>query len=428
VKARGIDQSGGRAAVVEREAPLRELLLWGAVDVVAQDGLERLSLRTTAAKAGATTAAIVHHFKNKSGLLDAVSHLAYAAELEFHDSVNVIALTQKLSHQALVEWVAWYITTRANNRIALFWSELLFKATTVDGSPESIAAWHDLRCKFWGKLLSVQGIDTSMAPFFVAYLCMEEVCAQGLSGQVEYELLMRESVWTLIAAGLGSPTLIERSVSSIFDAQRRAFVVPVEKDRDTAADRLLNFASKNLLRRGIHSINQRKIGEDAGTSASMVIYYFGSMAAFESQAIWRAMVQGGVPPSISPSSDPELTNTLDKWSAVLAKTICATDGDREPGFYCNFARIAGEVSLLSRRRPEMKSLIEHLRMLDGSASFTAGQTIWRDALTLSRNQASAFAMWMKGHAVLSNVLQYSLSDLENDLKAMVTKIVKVDNA
>lgn len=425
VTAKGRENAISRTGA--REPSLRELLLWSTIDSIADDGLERLSLRTIASRVGATTAAIVHHFKNKSGLLTAVTQLAFAADRDFHASIGGIALTQKLSQQGFVEWIAWYITRRANERVAIFWSELVFKATTVVDSQGSILAWYDLRCQFWTNILIAQELNAEIAPFLVAYLCMEEVCAQGLTGRIEYELLMRESVWTLTAASFGVPSVIDRSVSSVFDAERRAFVIPVDKDRDSAADRLLNLASKDLLNRGIHSINQRKLGKDAGTSASMIIYYFGSMVEFETQAIWRAMVQGGYPAATNPNSDQILTNTMDKWASVMAKTICASHSDAETGYYCNFARIAGEVSLLSRRRPEMKELIEHLRMLDGSASYGASKTIWRDAVALTRNQAAAFAMWVKGYAVLSNILKYPVSDLEENLKKMTTAIVKMGN-
>jgi hypothetical protein len=67
-------------------------------------------------------------------------------------------------------------------------------------------------------------------------------------------------------------------------------------------------------------------------------------------------------------------------------------------------------------------------MLAGSASFAASQTIWREALPLARNQATAFATWLKGHAVLSNVLQYPQADLERDLKTMTTTVMKVGRA
>jgi AcrR family transcriptional regulator len=57
---------------------LRRALLTAALDVVAADGPDALSLRDLARRAGVSHAAPAHHFKDRTGLLTAVAAEGYA--------------------------------------------------------------------------------------------------------------------------------------------------------------------------------------------------------------------------------------------------------------------------------------------------------------------------------------------------------------
>ncbi|AWL38889.1 MULTISPECIES: TetR/AcrR family transcriptional regulator [unclassified Streptomyces] len=57
---------------------LRRALLTAALDVVAADGPDALSLRDLARRAGVSHAAPAHHFKDRAGLLTAVAAEGYA--------------------------------------------------------------------------------------------------------------------------------------------------------------------------------------------------------------------------------------------------------------------------------------------------------------------------------------------------------------
>ncbi|MFD6278540.1 TetR/AcrR family transcriptional regulator [Streptomyces sp. NPDC060209] len=56
---------------------LRRTLLTAALDVIAQDGPDALSLRDLARRAGVSHAAPAHHFKDRTGLLTAVAAEGY---------------------------------------------------------------------------------------------------------------------------------------------------------------------------------------------------------------------------------------------------------------------------------------------------------------------------------------------------------------
>ncbi|WP_371606383.1 TetR/AcrR family transcriptional regulator [Streptomyces sp. NBC_01213] len=57
---------------------LRRALLTAALDVITQDGPDALSLRDLARRAGVSHAAPAHHFKDRTGLLTAVTAEGYA--------------------------------------------------------------------------------------------------------------------------------------------------------------------------------------------------------------------------------------------------------------------------------------------------------------------------------------------------------------
>ncbi|MFI2783338.1 TetR/AcrR family transcriptional regulator [Streptomyces sp. ALB3] len=57
---------------------LRRALLTAALDVIAQEGPDALSLRDLARRAGVSHAAPAHHFKDRTGLLTAVAAEGYA--------------------------------------------------------------------------------------------------------------------------------------------------------------------------------------------------------------------------------------------------------------------------------------------------------------------------------------------------------------
>jgi AcrR family transcriptional regulator len=404
---------------MDDNATLRERLVKSGLEAIASNGLEHMSLRTVASAAGSTTAGIVHHFGDKAGFLEALMEAGLMAERDWHAGIAVRIEGAEFGHLDFVEWVAWYVGQRAGSTMALFWSELLFKSRFAPGSQAAIAKWHDLRIRFWETILAANGRRRDFASYLVTYLCMEEVCAHGLTGDVYYELFKRESLRTLTARLFGYASASERSLSEWSDRRLPRYAMHAVNNGDTLPQRLIDLGAQEILDHGIRSLNQRALTKKAGVSASMIIYHFGSMAALENQAIWRAMAIG-VPDATNPEADPANTSTLSKWAAIMSDTILPAGDTRKAGFYCGYARMTGEVALLSRRKPELRPLIEHLRTMEGWASFGASQTIWKGVVDLTRNQATAFAIWVKGQAIMNEVF-----GIDHDvLEKRMTKIVK----
>lgn len=410
------------AMKTDEVATLSRRLVSCGLDAIASSGLEGMSLRNVGSAAGSTTAGIVHHFGDKAGFLCALMEAGLEAERDWHAAMAQRIEGAELGHLDFVEWIAWYVSQRAGSTAGLFWSELLFKSRFAPGSQGAVARWHEMRIRFWETVLAASGRRRNFAPYLVAYLCMEEVCAHALSGDIYYELFKRESLRTLTAVLFGHESAADRSLSEWSDRRMPRYTMHAGNGGDTLPERLIDLGAKEILEHGIRSLNQRALAKKAGVSGSMIIYHFGSMAAFENQAIWRAMAIG-VPDATNPEADAANTSTLTKWARVLGQTILPAQSDRKAGFYCAYARMTGEVALLSRRKPEFLPLIEHLRTLEGWASFGASQTIWKGVVDLTRNQAAAFAVWLKGQAIVNEIHSTEINDIEKKLKKFVCEIL-----
>ncbi|EZP82944.1 transcriptional regulator BetI [Novosphingobium resinovorum] len=403
--------------------PLKSLLVGKAVEGVARQGIRNMPMRAIAANAGVTTAAIVHHFGDKSGLLRAALQQALLEDSAFHESLIANIAGRPLGYLNFVEWTANYIRLRHGSDNARFWSEVLFHPQAVAGNLRHVEAWHDMRVRAWGDILEGQGRDRSFAEALVTYLCMEEVWAQGLDSFAEYPILQRETLRALLAAMFDLSWDEEHSISALLEPRLESFAMRAPPNPDDLRERLLTEAARDLFEHGIEKVNQRRIAGNLGVSPSIIAYHFGGMSNFRNQAMWRAMIHKVADP-LNPYSAKDKPLTLEDWAEGMANAISPADGSGDNGFYVSFARTIGEVALLSGREPELLPLVEHLRILDGTASYQAGRGIWAGLVSLRRQQASAFAMWMKGRAVLNTAFGYDRASTRKALIEAVTRLIR----
>lgn len=378
-------------------------------------------MRAVSAEAGGTTAAIVHHFGSKSGLIAAAVEVAMQREMAWHATLLNQIQGHKLDHLNFVEWIAQYLVKRTNETYSRFWSEILFHAGMVQNGRSIVAEWHELRTGFWSDVLDIQGVDRHFGGYITAYLCMEETWSYSLGEFAEYPILVRETLRAL-TTGMFRRTWSEtQSVSMWLEERLDRFPLEPPQDPETMEERLLSMAAQDILKSGI-KLNQRRIAQMAGASPSMIAYHFESMSAFRNQAVWRAMLRPFDDPQ-NPYGSSQAAHTIDEWAALMVDIIMPGRGEKNAGSYSSFARAIGEIALLSCRQPEMKTLAEHLRILDGTASFQAGKTIWKDIVRLRREQASAFGVWLKGQAVLSAALGYDEKRNWDALIGAITRLI-----
>ncbi|EZP79300.1 transcriptional regulator BetI [Novosphingobium resinovorum] len=405
---------------------LKQVLVEKTIEHIASHGISNLTMRAVSAEAGGTTAAIVHHYGSKAGLIAEAASVALQQEQAWHARLLEQIQGHRLDHLNFVEWMAQYLSKRTNRTYSRFWSEVLFHTNIVADGRSIVANWHCLRADFWADVLRIQGIDPYFAQYIATYMCMEETWSYSLGEFAEYPILVRETLRALTAGMFGRTWDEAISVSVWLEERLDRFPLMPPQAPETMEERLLAMAAQDILNSGI-KLNQRRIAEMAGASPSMIAYHFESMSAFRNQAVWRAMLRPFDDPQ-NPYSQSRAAHTIEEWATLMADIIMPVRGKKRSGSYSSFARAIGEIALLSGRQPEMKTLAEHLRILDGTASFQAGNTIWKDVVQLKRGQSSAFAVWLKGQAVLSSALGYDMKENWDALVGAVTRLIPAQGA
>jgi len=397
---------------------LKETLADKAIETIAAEGLENLSLRRVAALASVTTAAIVHHFGNKAGLQAAAIALALERERAFHDDV-LARRVPKVGFLSFADEIADYILLRSSMAMPKFWLEMLYKRTSMSVPVDALREWTAVRLEFWRSLLVVEGVDPGLAELIVPYLCMEEVFAISMKALPHYSLLLRETVRSLVRKSfvpdleLDEDSLVatwldsvprDSMVSDWLDTVLDSGAKLNAHDPDSIPERLIQQAASEILQHGVDSINQRKLARLANTSASMITYHFGGKSAFDIHVIWRAMVMD-LPLTMDVRPDNSTKITFEQWSKDIAALIRPRVSDSRAGFYLSYARMTGEIALMASQRSDLLPLAAHLRSIDGRNTFQTSQFVWKDPIPLTRSGATAFSVWSKGVAVLNDALQ-----------------------
>lgn len=388
-------------ASMAKPTSIHEALLDQTIAMVAEVGLERLSMRTIAARAGCTTAVIFQQYQGKAGLLMASLERALARDTAAHDALSAQVHELMVGHAALSDFLAGYVGLRAGQDLARFWSEMLFKSKQIPEGLPYLLRWHRMRIEFWQRLLRWISSDRTQAVMIAGYASMEEVYAHPLANDPQYQLLLRETTRALTAAMFNAVRAQDRvaSISLILDkaplpsmsAPTTTFVMREE---------LLAQAVQTIVDEGIGTVSQRGLAAKAAVSSSMIAYHFNDMKSFVNEAVWRALVHG-IPRELDPTcDDTEMPTSMTDWFAALEIHTRPRIGTTNAGFYTGFARITGQACLLADTRPSLMPLIEHLRGLEGWGTFRVSQAIDPSGRLVKRDQAAAFGMWIKAEAVL----------------------------
>ncbi len=381
--------------------PIRDALLDQTIAMVAQAGLERISLRTIASLAGCSTAVIFQHYQGKAGLLAAALERALARDAAAHAAL--IDQTRDLlkSHAAASDFVASYVSLRAGQDVPRFWSEILFKSKQLPDATPYLARWHAMRADFWQRAFADPTGEGALAAMIAGYVVMEEVYAYPLANDVQYQLLLRETTRALTAASFGPQAVSGRAptISAILDKAP----LPSASTQTTAfamREQLLDHAIRAIVDNGIGTVNQRTLTEKAAVSSSMIAYHFDNMKSFVNEAVWRALVHG-IPHELDPNRrDSVMPTSMAGWFDTLDLHVRPSAGDTPAGFYTGFARITGQACLLADSRSSLMPLVQHLRALEGWGTYRVSQSIDPAGGMVARDQAAAFGMWIKAEAVL----------------------------
>lgn len=392
-------------AMIDSEDPARllpaEMLIESALTLVADKGIVSFSMRVVAAAIGRSTTAIVHEFGNRDGLLAAMVKTALERDKRFHAEFlkNLSGLSP--GAPSLTEIVAHYIESRVacDDAAVRVWPELLFNGERSSTLMAVLICWRQMREDFWQRLVPA-GSAAMLAPLLADYTVTEGAYAIILHQQLDYRLLLRETIAHLLDGTFSRTSLAPTDKVRSWLEDTAPLAPPRSLDcPGTSRSHLLDVAADEILMHGATSLNHRRLTAKAGVSTAMIVYHFGSMEQFTVEAIWHALLTG-LPAYLDDSvTVPGARQTVEEWPVILAQTLTPGRDASAGGFYIGYGRIVGQTCLLARHRADMIPLVRHLRLIEGSGIHHASQTNWPPSLALNRGKATALAIWIKGWAI-----------------------------
>lgn len=277
-----------------------------------------------------------------------------------------------------------------------------------------------MRCAFWAPLIAAQKLPTELSSIVGTYVVMEELYAHALHEQAGYQLLLRDTCRAVCDAvyNNGDSNGYTSNISLAL-AVRPFAVRPPDHSavRSLMPEHLLDTAVALINQSGMRSLNQRALAAKAGVAPSIIPYYFKSMSALTTQAIWRAAVQG-IPSQFDPDDDSsQFPNSFAAWLGMVEEMMQTEGIENSTGFYVSISRLSAEACLFARRDRRILPLITHIRGLEGWGTYRASQAIADVKDKIRRDHAAAFGIWIKSESVLRNA---GLADMTTS-KTAVTR-------
>lgn len=377
-------------------ADIRAILIAATQQLALERGLHGCSLRAVATQAGRSTTSVFQHFGSREALLQATLEDAVARSAAWHEHYGAQLAGMPQDIACLSGTIAHYIVQASADPAIRFCQQVLFTPGHLPGSPLLLARWDQARRGFWDDALATTAY-AALAPVIATYSVAEGGFATALADQPGYAVLLAETCTALLqgVAGLHDPQAGATPATEWLLART---VTPPALDATApdAMQRLLDQAAGRILREGLAGLNLRSIAKGADLSPSLVNYHWGDFASFTRDAIWRALLHG-LPRMLSQAGDTSLSG--DEWQVQLDAAIRPGGG-----FYVNYARILGQLGMEAARAPQYVPLLAWLRAIEGTGIHSASHTAWPSRLRLGRPVATAFALWIKGRAILNEAI------------------------
>lgn len=393
---------------------LHMALLANGARIISEGGLDELSLRAVADATDCSTTAIVQRFKNKAGFIEAIAGHVLEKDQAFHDGLLESLSGAPLSFPYLHDILLSYIEQRSSCPTARVWSEILVGESTELAAGSIVESWYIMRQQFWQALLALAGkTDPLQGSVVTNYVIMEEIFAFELFDDFEYRLLLKESTRALLAGLLGiSDTARDgamckwatKNLASYSDFPERTALINSVYDNEPAR-KLLDTAANEMFAHGIGSLNKRRVTKLAGMSSSMINYHFGSQTNFIKLVIWQSLWIETPREFKTPYEARSRHRDINEWVEFMQWMAHPKSDNDVGGFYFGFSRLTAQAGLQARRQPDLRRLFQQSRRIDGWGSFEAGNSFWPKDMNVTRGNAAAFGIWIKGSAVLNGVLR-----------------------
>jgi hypothetical protein len=143
----------------------------------------------------------------------------------------------------------------------------------------------------------------------------------------------------------------------------------------------------------------------------MIAHHFRDTETFLRRAAWRAMLHD-TPSRLNPAFQARTErDSLDDWARVMAEMM-RPPAAKGGGFYVGYTRVSGQTSLLTPRHHALRELSGYIRLIEGYGTFSASRIHWPKSVRLDRAEAMAFAIWVKGYAIVNYVIGARVGPME----------------
>lgn len=390
-------------------AEVARQLLAATRQLGAEQGIENIALRTVSAAVGRSTTAVFQHFGSKEVLVTASMEDAFARDTAFHEQMLASLRDMPAEPAMLGATVAFYVVRRSGEEAAQLWLEALYKSRQFPALRPLLTRWDAMRHAFWRDLLGSE--RQRLAGLIATYTAAEEAYAAALTQEPAYQLVLQETTARLFAR---HPAEASRGAAGAWLETMLPPIVPADREKlGEAEKRLLAQATRVIAHRGAADLNLRRVAADADTSPSQIVYHFGDFAALRRQAIVDVLLSS-IPDMLNPQQPITPPTPPAEWTDPLCEAVRPAGPGQSAGFYVNYARVLGQACLLAKRDPVLRSLTLQLRAIEGAGIIRLSQAAWPDALRLERDGATAFAIWIKGHAIVNEATDSAEAQADGD--------------
>lgn len=378
-----------------------ERIVAAAMTLVADAGLDRLTLRDLAQAVGKSTTVIVNLFGARAGLVEAIAATAFEQDSAYHDAFFADVQGLALSRDGLIALIHRYLRERAGASASFVrvWEDLLIAHERDDFTAALLERWEAMRRDAWSAYLSRTPDLSPYGGVLAAYLVIEQFYIGALGGRADYEMIAAEGLGGLVDHMLGHGD----GEARVTESYVAAMIIPKAPsdglEPDSAKLKLLEAGADQILMGGVASVTNRSVSTTVGTSTSTIAYHWSDMRRFIIDTVWHAVFRD-IPGYLdfrhpTRKGPPDLRG----WGELMARTLRVGGGERD-GFYVIYARLIAQVCLQARRDPAYQDLAMILRGPEGGGTHINRAELWPAQFDLTRLAATRFALWIKGSALV----------------------------
>lgn len=339
-----------------RHLPETYEILEHALNLIAENGLEALTLRPLAQSLGVSVSSLTHRFGSKEALLAQLIDAARASEAEtlsqWRERLSGVGM---FSPDALAESLDLILCDLATThaRRSLFYCELVQISGPQPGLWPLIIPWVDDRLAFWSALASRLSPQPAYAlgSMLHAYITDELAHALALEPLADYRRLRRLGLKRLcgglhpVGGSNGDQVLADFCIAALGDIPGDIAVDHNARPPKGMAARLVGHISDLIVDEGAGAVTHRAVAARAGVASSTLAYHFRTQ---------DDLIRAG------------LEDIIRRMTSDL-RGLIAGDAGPIPNPYSavEIARATFAIALWATRRPSMLACAADMRRLRG---------------------------------------------------------------